>query len=188
MRCEDGSVIDTGLPSQAKEWHDAAKIQCNRDGHFRGVTLDKTDILDAIQERAGKHNVGTIYFATDGWMRGPQGVRLVQETVEGLRQRGLTVVGLWKVPGLSNFNDSKFFDPVETFGPNNQVRNQISIRVLALAFAHLNRSYGVRFNALKQAPSFKPPYENRLRSHVGFFAWPFLQRVRRSTVVRFLGW
>lgn len=123
MRCEDGSVIDTGLRSQAKEWHDAAEIQCNRDGHFRGVALDKTDILDAIQERAGNHNVSTIYFATDGWMRGAKGIPLVKETVEGLRNRNLTVVGLWKLPGLSNFKDGKFFDPVQTLGQANQVCN-----------------------------------------------------------------
>jgi hypothetical protein len=119
-------VIDTGLHAEAKEWHAAAKVACNRDGHFRGVTLDVRDILDAIQERAASHSVTTIYFATDGWMRGPHGARLVKEVVGSLRRRRLTVVGLWKLPGLANFNDGKEFNPIHTLGKENQVNHHSS--------------------------------------------------------------
>lgn len=130
VRCEDGSVIDTGLHAEAKEWHDAAKVACNRDGHFRGVTLDVRDILDAIQERAASHSVTTIYFATDGWMRGPHGARLVKEVVASLRRRRLTVVGLWKLPGLANFNDGKEFNPIQTLGKENQDLNGAQIALV----------------------------------------------------------
>ncbi|KAG0619965.1 hypothetical protein M758_4G178600 [Ceratodon purpureus] len=130
VRCEDGSVIDTGLHAEAKEWHEAAKVACNKNGHFRGVTLDMRDILDAIEERAANHSVKTIYFATDGWLRGPQGIRLVKEVVHSLRRRGLTVVGLWKLPGLPNFKDGKEFDPVQTLGKTNQDLNGAQIALV----------------------------------------------------------
>ncbi|XP_073393806.1 uncharacterized protein [Physcomitrium patens] len=130
VRCQDGSVIDTGLRSEANEWHEASQIQCNRDGHFRGVTLDRNDILDAIQDRALNHSVNTIYFATDGWMRGPQGVALVKEIVESLRKRGLVVVGLWKLPGLPNFADGTYFKPAKVLGGENTDLNGAQIALV----------------------------------------------------------
>jgi len=116
VRCDDGSVIDSGLRPEAQEWHRAAETRCKNRGRFRGVTLDKNDILDAIHERAMNHSVNTIYLATDGWIRGAHGVALVKEIVESLRKRGLIVVGLWKVPGLPNFRDGQYLDQVAFVG------------------------------------------------------------------------
>ena len=94
------------------------------------MTLDMRDILDAIEERAGNHSVRTIYFATDGWLRGPQGVRLVREVVASLRLRGFTVVGLWKLPGLPNFSDGTEFDPIRIFGTTKRNLNGAQIALV----------------------------------------------------------
>lgn len=118
MRCDDGSVINSGLHPEVQAWRKACAY---RGGHFPGVLLDKNDIIDIIQERASNHSVTNIYLATDGWMRGPDSIALVKEIVESLRKRGLTVVGLWNLPGLPNFADGNYFDPVRSFGNDSQV-------------------------------------------------------------------
>lgn len=79
------------------------------------------DIVNAIEERAQNLDVRMVYLATDGWMQGALDNSLVTMTVTNLRERGLTVVGLWKVPGLSNFRDGTFFDHVQNFGHTNHV-------------------------------------------------------------------
>jgi len=83
VRCSDGAVIDSGLHPDAKEWIGLSIDQCkgngHASGHFRGVGLDKFDVFDAIFDHAQKNNVKTVYLATDGWIRGEQGVALVQE-------------------------------------------------------------------------------------------------------------
>lgn len=118
VRCDDGSVINSGLRPEVQAWGNVCPYA---DGHFPGVLLDKDDILDVIQERALNHSVTTVYFATDGWLRGPQSIALVKRSVEALRKRGLTVVGLWNVPGLPNLADGKHFDLATIFGKSNKV-------------------------------------------------------------------
>ncbi|KAG0592638.1 hypothetical protein KC19_1G269400 [Ceratodon purpureus] len=127
VRCDDGSVINSGLHPEALEWRKACAY---KDGHFPGVLLNKNDIIDVIQERASNHSVTNIYLATDGWMRGPDSIALVKESVESLRKRGLAVVGLWKIPGLPNFADGKYFDPVTSFGKGNQDINGAQIALV----------------------------------------------------------
>jgi hypothetical protein len=127
VRCDDGSVIDSGLHPKAQEWHKATETGCSKGSRFRGVTLDKQDILDTIHERALNHSVHTIYLATDGWMRGAASVTLLKDVIQSLRKRGLTVVGLWKVPGLPNFKDGQYFDPVKTLGNQNLNGAQIGL-------------------------------------------------------------
>ncbi|XP_024369556.1 uncharacterized protein [Physcomitrium patens] len=130
VRCDDGSVINSGLHPEAKEWIKAAETPCNRDGHFRGVILHQKDIIEAIEERASNHSVNTIYLATDGWMRGHHSISLLTEIVESLRKRGLTVVGLWKLTELPNFADGTYFDPVKTLGKVNQDLNGAQIALV----------------------------------------------------------
>jgi hypothetical protein len=130
VRCDDGSVINSGLHPEAKEWIKAAGIPCNRDGHFRGVILHQKDIIAAIEERASNHSVNTIYLATDGWMRGHHSIALLTEVVESLRKRGLTVVGLWKLTALPNFADGTYFDPVKTLGKVDQDLNGAQIALV----------------------------------------------------------
>lgn len=77
-RCSDGAAVDSGLHPEGKEWFEASKVQCSRDGHFRGVALDKADILEAIYDRAQNHSLKAVYLATDGWLRGPGGTALIQ--------------------------------------------------------------------------------------------------------------
>lgn len=36
-------------------------------------------MIDAIEERAKNHSFNTVYLATDGWMRGADGVTLLTE-------------------------------------------------------------------------------------------------------------
>jgi hypothetical protein len=79
VRCADGAVIDSGLHPVAKEWLEAAEVQCNRDGHFRGVGINKMDVIEAIAENAANHSVKMVYLATDGWLRGPKAIGLVTE-------------------------------------------------------------------------------------------------------------
>lgn len=79
VRCADGAVIDSGLHPVAKEWLEAAEVQCNRDGHFRGVGINKMDVIEAIAENAANHSVKMVYLATDGWLRGPKAIELVTE-------------------------------------------------------------------------------------------------------------
>ena len=79
VRCADGAVIDSGLHPVAKEWLEAAEVQCNRDGHFRGVGINKMDVIEAIAENAANHSVKMVYLATDGWLRGSKAIELVTE-------------------------------------------------------------------------------------------------------------
>jgi hypothetical protein len=123
VRCDDGSVVDSGLHPDAQEWHKVNKTRCENKSSFRGVTLDKNDILATIHERALNHNVTAIYLATDGWLRGAASVALVKEIVESLRKHKLIVVGLWKVPGLPNFSNGQYFDPTKTLGKGINIRN-----------------------------------------------------------------
>lgn len=51
-----------------------------------------------------------IYFVIDGWMCGVKGIFFVKEMVEGLWNCNFMVVGFWKLFGLFNFKDGKFFD------------------------------------------------------------------------------
>ena len=57
--------------------------ECKGNGHFRGVGLSKMDIIATIEERAAKHNLNTVYMATDGWIRGVEGLALVKEVRGG---------------------------------------------------------------------------------------------------------
>lgn len=78
-RCNDGSVVSSGLHPVAKEWLKASEDECNENSHFRGVGLSKTDIIATIEERAAKHSLKTLYLATDGWIRGAEGRALLKE-------------------------------------------------------------------------------------------------------------
>ncbi|CAK9214065.1 unnamed protein product [Sphagnum troendelagicum] len=131
VRCSDGAVIDSGLHPNAKEWIGLSIDQCrgngHASGHFRGVGLDKFDVFDAIFDHAQKNNVKTVYLATDGWIRGEKGVALVQEAVEELRNRGLAVVGLWKIKNLPNFSNGRTFDPESTLGEIPVYSQQIAL-------------------------------------------------------------
>jgi hypothetical protein len=127
VRCDDGSVINSGLCPEVQAWGNVCPYA---DGHFPGVLLDKDDILDVIQERALNHNVTTVYYATDGWLRGPESIALVKRSVEALRKRGLTVVGLWGVPGLPNLADGKYFGLVTIFGKGNKDVNGAQIALV----------------------------------------------------------
>lgn len=110
LRCSDGSVIDSGLHPFAREWTELRKHRCPRDRmHFRGVLLDKQDLIEAIRERAANNNLSAVYLATDGWMRGTIEQALVTEVVASLRHSGLAVVGLWNIKGLPNFSDGTYF-------------------------------------------------------------------------------
>lgn len=72
-------MIDTGLIPVAKEWLKASEIKCGGDGHFLGVGLSKLDIVATVEDRIAKHNLTSVYMATDGWIRGPEGLALVNE-------------------------------------------------------------------------------------------------------------
>jgi hypothetical protein len=81
VRCSDGAVVDSGLHPHAKEWIGVSIDQCKHAGHFRGVGLDKFDVFDAIFDRAQNYSLKTVYLATDGWIRGEEGVMLVKEVL-----------------------------------------------------------------------------------------------------------
>lgn len=76
-------MIDSGLHPVAKEWLKTSENECQGKSHFRGVGLSKKDIIATIEERAAKHNLSTIYMATDGWIRGAEGLALVKEVRGG---------------------------------------------------------------------------------------------------------
>lgn len=54
------------------------------------------------------------------------------QVVLTLRARGVTVVGLWKIPKLPNFKDGKYFDPYVTLGKENQVIDRLPSVTLTL--------------------------------------------------------
>jgi hypothetical protein len=127
VRCEDGSVIDSGLHPDAQIWRKATETKCDKNTRFRGIQLNKEDIIDTIHERALNHSIKAIYLATDGWMRGTRSVALLKEVIESLRKRNLIIVGLWKVPELPNFSDGRYFDPVTTLGKHDLNGAQIGL-------------------------------------------------------------
>lgn len=75
LRCGDGAIINTGLHPLAKELIDSSSKAC----HFHSVKVTEEDIVGAIHDRACDRNLSTIYLATDGWIRGQEGVRLIKE-------------------------------------------------------------------------------------------------------------
>ena len=143
VRCDDGSVINSGLRPEVQAWSNVCPYA---DGHFPGVLLGKDDILDVIQERALNHSVTTMYFATDGRLHRPESITLVKRSVEALRKRGLTVVGLWNVPGLLNLADGKHFDLATIFGKNNKVtcNSVFSRSLISTAIASFGFNLGFR--------------------------------------------
>lgn len=79
MRCSDGAIVDSGLHPLAKQWLKSEDTGFCRHKGFIGVGLHKMDLIDAIEERAKNHSFNTVYLATDGWMRGADGVTLLTE-------------------------------------------------------------------------------------------------------------
>ncbi|XP_024403021.1 uncharacterized protein [Physcomitrium patens] len=123
-RCKDGSIIDTNFHPFAKEWVKMSEDECNTAGHFRGVGLSKLDIIATIEQRAANHSINTVYLATDGWTRGPEGLALIKESILLLRKGGLNVIGLWSIPGLPNFADGTYYDPYVTMGRKHVINGQ----------------------------------------------------------------
>lgn len=79
VRCSDGAIVDSGLHPLAKQWLKSEDTGFCRHKGFIGVGLHKMDLIDAIEERAKNHSFNTVYLATDGWMRGADGVTLLTE-------------------------------------------------------------------------------------------------------------
>jgi hypothetical protein len=75
VRCGDGAIVNTGLHSLAEEWRDSSKDECR--SHAVKVTTE--DLVGAIYDRCSEKNLGTVYLATDGWIRGHEGSKLVTE-------------------------------------------------------------------------------------------------------------
>lgn len=75
LRCGDGAIINTGLHPLAREWINSFSKAC----HFHAIEVTKEDVVGAIYDRACERNLSTVYLATDGWIRGQEGVRLIKE-------------------------------------------------------------------------------------------------------------
>ncbi|KAG6547250.1 hypothetical protein Mapa_011186 [Marchantia paleacea] len=110
-RCNDGAVIGGGLKSP--RFMDLPTVMENlRAGSgFHGTGLTKEDVSAAIFDKAVEQHVQHIYLSTDGWLRGNVSTATVRWVVEDLRERGMTVAGLWEIPGLANFEDGSFVVP-----------------------------------------------------------------------------
>ncbi|KAG6547247.1 hypothetical protein Mapa_011183 [Marchantia paleacea] len=106
LRCGDGAIVATRLKVEAKEWQ--AHAQNLRNCHFHGVKVAKEDMVAAIYDRAMQSRVQTVYIATDGWVRGKEGKLLIRDVVEMLRERNLTVIGMWRIEDLPNFPDGSY--------------------------------------------------------------------------------
>lgn len=124
LRCTDGSVIATGLRPHSKASLKMPMTKCRKGTQFRAIGLSKMDIVSAIEDRAANHSLSTIYMATDGWIRGTKGLALVKEVVLLLRNRGLSVIGLWNITGLPNFADGTYYDPYLTMGGRHVMNSQ----------------------------------------------------------------
>ncbi|CAM6129305.1 unnamed protein product [Calypogeia fissa] len=107
LRCGDGAIINTGLHPSAKEWIASSAKQC----HFHAVKVTEEDVVGAIYDRAIERNLSTVYLATDGWVRGQEGILRIRKVVEMLRARNMNVVGLWRIEGLPNLSNGEYYLP-----------------------------------------------------------------------------
>eukprot|EP00850_Spirogloea_muscicola_P002716 SM000010S04354 [mRNA] locus=s10:1095085:1106203:+ [translate_table: standard] len=107
IRCDNGAnVDDPAFLPKAHEWTDLhSHGGCPRGSHHTGVQVARDDLTNAIIDEAAKHGLSSIYIATDGWLRGDEGCRLLATVVLDLRATGLKVAGLWNCDMLASFPD-----------------------------------------------------------------------------------